>query len=126
YEEAVFTYHRHNRHRSRHDLATASARPTDKGSDRRRALIAVPRSPSYLVGIPLPGMRAVSYAQTSGQSRARPTRKPTVGCRYSGTFLLRCAERRFLAVSTQEPPRSTRARSLHLWSEPVPSWAKFV
>src|SRR5262245_44677192 len=56
------------------------------------------------------------------QSSARATRKPTVGCRYSGTFLLRCAERRFLAVSTQDPPRSTRARSLHLYSDPVPSW----
>jgi hypothetical protein len=36
------------------------------------------------------------------------TRKPLLSFRLSGLFLLRLAERQFLGLLFQEPPRSTR------------------
>ena len=40
--------------------------------------------------------------------RARPTRKPLLLFRLSGSFLLRLAARMFLGLLFQEPPRRTR------------------
>ena len=44
----------------------------------------------------------------------RTTRKPILLSRLSGAFLLRMAERQFLELLFQEPPRSTRMTIAHL------------
>ncbi len=46
--------------------------------------------------------------------RTRQTRNPLFRLRSSGLFLLRLAERQFLAVLFQEPPRRTRVWFLRL------------
>jgi hypothetical protein len=48
---------------------------------------------------------------------ATATRKPRLLLRLRGVFLLRLAERQFLALLFQEPPRNTLARPVFTLSQ---------
>jgi hypothetical protein len=71
-----------------------------------------------MVGMDAPGLRRPVGGGMSGAPE-RTHRNPMLSFRFSGWFLFRFAERRFLGSLSKEPPRSTRVHISYFLSASI-------